>query len=63
MNFTKAQSDAISKYLTDVSKLVFAATVLGFFIQMGTEPVTTRAFIGGIVIMGVTAWFGIKLAK
>ena len=63
MNFTKAQSDAISKYLADISKLVFVATVLVFFIQMGSEPVTTRAFIGGIVITGITAWFGIKLAR
>lgn len=63
MHLTKAQLDTISKYLLDVSKLVFAATVLGFFIQMGTQPVTARAFIGGMVITAVTAWFGVKLAR
>lgn len=62
-HFTKTQLDATSKYLADISKLVFAGAVLGFFIPIGPQPVTITTFAIGIVIMVATFLFSIQLTK
>lgn len=63
MNLTRNQLDALAKYLADISKLVFAAAVLGFFIQLGPEPITLGLFAGGFIVTIVSLFFSIKLAK
>ncbi len=63
IQLTKTQIDAVSKYLADISKLVFGASVLGFFVPLGPEPVTAGLFIGGCTITAVTLFISIKLTR
>lgn len=53
---TKNQQDAISKYLADISKLVFGATVLRFIVPISAQPLPMAVFWGGLGITIVTLW-------
>ena len=63
LKLTKIQLDAISKYLGDISKLVFAAAVLGFFIPIGARPISIVTFIVGVVITVTAFTFSVYLIK
>lgn len=63
MKLTKNQLDAVAKYLGDISKLVFAAAVLGFFAPIGSQPITLGIFAGGIVATLLSFWYSIKLTE
>lgn len=63
MNLSKNQLTALSKYFGDISKLIFAAAVLGFFIQIGPEPIPLRIFAGGFIVTIVSFLLSIRLAK
>jgi len=63
LHLSKVQLDAVSKYLADISKLIFAGTVLGFFVPIGPQPITISVFIIGIVLTAVSFFFSITLAK
>lgn len=63
IHLTKIQLDVISKYLADISKLVFVGAVLGFFVPIGPQPITVTTFAIGIVIMVATFLFSIQLTK
>ena len=47
MYLNRSQIDTLSKYLSDLSKILFASTVLGFFIPSGFGPITIPIFILG----------------
>lgn len=49
LRLTKIQIDAIAKYLGDVSKLVFAATVLGFLVPTSSTLLSVQTFVLGLV--------------
>ncbi len=61
MNLTEAQLKSISKYLADISKLVFATTVLGFFIQTNTKPISVFMLVVGATITVFTFYFSVKI--
>ncbi|MEK7500506.1 MAG: hypothetical protein AAB642_00055 [Patescibacteria group bacterium] len=63
MRFNKDQTDTLSKYLADLSKIIFASTVVGFFVPSALEPVATPTFVGGILATVSCLAFSIKLLK
>lgn len=63
MRLSKVQIDAVAKYLADISKLVFGASVLGFFVPIGPEPVTAGLFVGGCTVTVVALFISIKLTR
>lgn len=63
LKLTNNQLDAVAKYLADISKLVFAASVLGFFIPIGTQPIGIITFIVGIVVTATTFTSSVYLTK
>ena len=63
LKLTNSQIEVISKYLADISKLTFAATVLGFFIPVSAQLVSLSIFLGGIVITAFTFTFSVHLIK
>jgi len=63
MPLSRAQVDAVSKYLADISKLIFVAAVLGFFVPMNAYPVPLTTFVLGFVTTLVTFGFSVYLIK
>lgn len=63
LKLTKIQLDAISKYLGDISKLVFAAAVLGFFVPIGAQPISIVTFLVGVIITVTAFTFSVYLIK
>ena len=63
IQLTKNQIEAVSKYLADISKLVFGAMVLGFIVPLGAEPPSAMIFWGGMGVTMATAWYSIYLTR
>lgn len=63
MNLTKNQIDTLSEYLADLSKLLFASTVLGFFVPIGTIAPTPYTFLIGSAATTASLLISIKLAE
>lgn len=63
MGLNKNQLDTLSRYIADLSKIIFASTVVGFFIPNITEPVAIPTFIGGILTSASCLAFSLKLLK
>jgi len=63
LKLTKIQLDAVAKYLGDISKLVFAAAVLGFFIPIGAQPIGLITFMVGIIVTATTFASSVYLTK
>ena len=53
------QLQVLSKYLSDISKIVFGSVVIGFFIHTSESTVSLQLFIFGIVFAIIT--FGLSL--
>lgn len=50
MELTENQKELVAKYFSDISKLVFAATVLDFFVHVTGQSVSKQVlFIGSLV--------------
>lgn len=47
MRLNKEQIIILSKYFADLSKIIFASAVLGFFLPIGVGPITILQFITG----------------
>lgn len=63
MQLTKAQVDILSHYFADLSKILFASTVVGFFIPSSAGPISFSIFIGGSMVATVFILFSLKLVK
>ncbi|GEM_PF-1810093 len=63
MKLDQHQLNLISKYLADISKILFASAVLGFFIHSESINISWYVFIGGSVAMVATITFSIMIAK
>ncbi len=63
LKLTKSQLDVVAKYLGDISKLVFAAAVLGFLMPLGETHVTVTAFIMGTIVTVATFAFSVQLTR
>lgn len=62
MRFDRNQLDLLAKYFSDLSKILVASTVVGFFIPSGGE-VSMLVFIVGLALAIGSLVFGVKLAK
>lgn len=63
MKLTNNQLDAVARYLADISKLVFAATVLGFFVPMNNTLLSAQTFIFGLIATVSFFVFSVYLTK
>jgi len=63
LKLTGEQIKLISKYLTDISKIVFGSVVVNFFLRNDGFEVTVPVFIGGALMSIVSLWVGILLVK
>lgn len=63
MNLNREQAYMVSKYLSDLSKIIFATTVLGFLVPTEAIKVTATIFIGGAIATLSTLLLGLKLIK
>lgn len=50
MGLSKAQVSILSAYLADISKILFASTVLGFFVPSVAGPISLLTFGVGSAI-------------
>ena len=62
MRFTQDQLDILSKYFADLSKILVASAVIGFFVPSGAI-ITLPVFIGGTVAAIGCLVFSIQLIK
>jgi hypothetical protein len=63
MQLNRTQLELVSKYLSDVSKILVASTVIGFFVPASNAPVTLPIFLLGSFAAGITFWGGVHLGK
>lgn len=63
MSFSKDQTDLISKYLSDLSKILVASVVIGFFIPTSAGPITLPVFLSGTMTALVCLILSVRLAK
>jgi len=63
MKFLDSQLESISKYLLDISKIVFASSVVGFFFPSTSNTITTPTFIFGTLATVGTLVFGLAILK
>jgi hypothetical protein len=50
MRLNKEQLDILSRYFADLSKILFASTVVSFFLPQGEAEITLAAFLTGAII-------------
>lgn len=63
MNLNKEQVDVLSKYFADISKIIVASTVIGFFIPTGIGLVTFPVFAMGLISAIACLVFSLQLNK
>jgi len=61
MILNKEQIDTTSKYFSDISKVLFASIVIGYFIHSESVSVTLPAFVFGSIISVASFLFSIKM--
>jgi len=57
------QIEILSGYFIDISKILFASTVVGFFVPTGVGPISLFVFFGGFAAAIVFLIFGLHLHK
>lgn len=62
MWLTERRLDILSRYFSDTSKIIFASTVIGFFIPTG-GPIPFPVFIGGFIAAIGFLIFSLALSK
>ena len=63
MKFSQNQLDTISKYCSDISKIVVGSVVVSFFIQTESMNITPITFIVGSLVAVFFFGFGVILSK
>ena len=63
MEFSRDQIVTLSKYLADISKILFASTVVGFFIHTGGVVITLPGFITGLATTLLSLMASLKIIK
>lgn len=63
MKFNQRQIDILSKYFSDLSKILIASTVIGFFVPVGVGPITMPVFLIGSATALFCLILSIKLVK
>lgn len=63
MRLNQNQLEALSKYLADLSKILVASTVIGFFVPTSAGPITIPTFITGTLVALLALFAGIRIIK
>ncbi len=63
MQLTDNQLDLLSKYFSDISKILVASTVIGFFVPVADVTVSTATFITGAFMALVFLSLSLRLVK
>ena len=63
MKFSGKQINLLAKYLSDVSKILFASTVVGFFLPTTDGSITIPVFVLGSVVTATSLAFSVRLAR
>jgi hypothetical protein len=63
MRLTKAQLSLLAQYCSDLSKILFGSTVIGYFIPNGEGLVTWPVFLAGALVALVCLFIGVNLAR
>ncbi|MBI3334899.1 MAG: hypothetical protein HY001_00165 [Candidatus Portnoybacteria bacterium] len=63
MKLNKGQLDILAKYFGDISKILVASAVIGFFIPPESGPITLPVFIGGLLGAVSFVIFSLTLLK
>ena len=63
MRLNKEQIDILSRYFADISKILVASTVIGFFVPAEQILVTLPVFVMGSISAFVCLAFSIQLTK
>ena len=53
MSFNKEQINNISKYFSDLSKILFASVIIGYFVPSALGPIITLPVLVGSSIVAV----------
>ncbi len=63
MELSKEQVGILSSYLSDISKILFASTVLGFFVPSASGPVPLITFMGGFILAVLCLFISIGITR
>ncbi len=63
MQLNQEQIDILAKYFSDLSKILFGSTVLGFFIPSPEVQITLSVFIVGALATTTCLAFSLRLLK
>ena len=63
MNLTRNQLELLAKYFSDISKILVASTVIGFFVPMAGVTVNTITFIVGFSSAIIFISLGVRIIK
>ena len=61
--FSQGKIEVASGLVIDLGKILFGATVVGFFIPGFSGAVTVSTFVSGALLSGALFIIGIKLTK
>ena len=60
--FTNSQLTLLSQYFSDLSKILFGASVVGYFFPTSTVPVTLTAFFMGSLTAAACLVYAIRIS-
>jgi hypothetical protein len=63
VKFSQNQLENISRYCSDISKIVVGSVVISFFVQTGNMHVTPLAFVIGVIVSLLLFGFSVILNK
>ena len=63
MQLNKDQLSILARYFADLSKILIASTVIGFFVSSSAAYITAPVFMGGSVIALAFVIFSLNLLK
>ncbi|MBI4120155.1 MAG: hypothetical protein HY454_01685 [Parcubacteria group bacterium] len=63
MQLNQEQIDTLARYFSDLSKILFGSTVLGFFIPSAETQIALSVFIVGALATISCLIFSLKLLK
>ena len=63
MNLTQNQLELLAKYFSDISKILVASTVIGFFVPFDGNFVSIETFLLGFFMAIILIAFSTKIIK
>lgn len=63
MQLNNEQIAVLSQYLADLSKIIFASTIVSFFLPQGTTEITPAVFLTGSAVATTFLILSVSLLK